>query len=433
MLPRMRLFLNRICLLALLLLPALAGKAQLPTHRTIVTISHPYLDIATLAKIIAAQTGMQYSLNMQNDALQTMVSLKAGTWQLDDVMAQVETQAHLRLKVVGNHILFLNKVAAKVEAIKAPLAANDVKVGKVTHKAANAATDKPVRKPTARKALHNTSPVTNTPAKVDTTDTQLVSNEVTDTATAISRPGNLSLLNGQDSLMWATKTPDKTANKTGQIPNPQQDSLLAAKQSASKAVAAKQNASAADKQDKSSAKNSSPKEKDPLFLLKAGVGVDEAFYANGTINLGTKYLYGIATLGSDFKVIRFRYGLGIPVKITQRQRVYATFTTGNTKYTVDSLQIDLPGNFPVKETLNRYGIGWSYALSNHLLLQAVIQYEQLARKVDLSTNPSVDLTRIRDFDYKYVHIPYTPKSNGTIQDGSKTWLGLQVTLLYSIF
>lgn len=71
------------------------------------------MDIPTLAKTIATQTGVEYSLNMQNTSLQKKIQLKIGKWKLEDVMKEVQEQVGLNYKFIGDHILFTDYHPAK--------------------------------------------------------------------------------------------------------------------------------------------------------------------------------------------------------------------------------------------------------------------------------------------------------------------------------
>lgn len=71
------------------------------------------MDIPTLAKTIATQTGVEYSLNMQNTSLQKKVQLKPGKWKVEDVMKEVQDQLGLNYKFIGDHILFTDYKPAK--------------------------------------------------------------------------------------------------------------------------------------------------------------------------------------------------------------------------------------------------------------------------------------------------------------------------------
>jgi hypothetical protein len=102
----MRSFLKILCSLIFL-----SGKliAQNYDH-AVVKISQTPVDITTLAKTIATQTGLEYSLNMQNASLQKRISLKKGKWELADILKEVQQQAGLNYRVIGDHILFMDYI-----------------------------------------------------------------------------------------------------------------------------------------------------------------------------------------------------------------------------------------------------------------------------------------------------------------------------------
>lgn len=85
----------------------------------IVTISKSSMDIPTLTKTIATQTGLEYSLNMQNTSVKKHVQLKPGKWKLEDVMKEVQQQVGLNYKIIGDHILFTDyKPAKKTDSVQ---------------------------------------------------------------------------------------------------------------------------------------------------------------------------------------------------------------------------------------------------------------------------------------------------------------------------
>lgn len=96
---------------------------QLPLYaqsvRRVITIAQSSMDIPKLAKTIATQTGLEYSLNMQNTSVKKNVQLKPGKWKLEDVMKEVQQQVGLNYKIIGDHILFTDyKPAKKVDTVQ---------------------------------------------------------------------------------------------------------------------------------------------------------------------------------------------------------------------------------------------------------------------------------------------------------------------------
>jgi hypothetical protein len=95
-------------------LPLYAQSAQ-----RVITIAQSTMDIPKLAKTIATQTGLEYSLNMQNTSVKKNVQLKPGKWKLEDVMKEVQQQVGLNYKIIGDHILFTDyKPAKKIDSVQ---------------------------------------------------------------------------------------------------------------------------------------------------------------------------------------------------------------------------------------------------------------------------------------------------------------------------
>lgn len=108
---------NLLLYCTVIILSNLPGYAQV-TQR-VITITQSAMDIPRLAKMIATQTGLEYSLNMQNSSLKKNVQLKPGKWKLEDVMKEVQQQVGLNYKVIGDHILFTDyKPAKKVDSVQ---------------------------------------------------------------------------------------------------------------------------------------------------------------------------------------------------------------------------------------------------------------------------------------------------------------------------
>src|SRR3954470_8267178 len=104
---KMKSILKRINLF-LFLLFLLTGKSYAQYRHAIVKISHSPVDITSISRLISSQTGLQYSLNMQNASLKKQIILRVGAWKLIDILKQVQQQAGLNYKIIGDHILFVD-------------------------------------------------------------------------------------------------------------------------------------------------------------------------------------------------------------------------------------------------------------------------------------------------------------------------------------
>ena len=465
-------------------------------EKSIVKISQTPIDITSLAKTIAKQTGLQYSLNMQNASLKKRITLKTGNCQLSDILKQVQQQAGLNYRILGDHILFMDYLppvntsttinSTTPSSLPATLAPHTLKAGNKppdvvkpsisTARQLKSTTGTTV-KSTAKNTVSEKTTVTKVPATVKTatgTNTkvnQIANNNdtsVTDSATnpAIKQDSTYFLSPGRNTagrMVIDTKenllplspaftvssyTPkmfsltlfdnsDNTSNKTRPVirntVQPLMKSIAIAKEKKQKERNGRQ-------RDKSSRPSKlSPDDVDWYQpIVKTGLSVDEILYLNASLTAGIKYIYGIISYGYAFPGGRFRWGAGVPIRLNETQQLHFSFTTGTLKRgtSPDSAIV-----YGVKERLTRYGAGWSTTVSPRITFQAQLHYNLLKKTSD-STSVYAQNAAGDYQHFGYGKVPYTLgesygaysfAQNYSAAGDFKRWIGIQLSLFYKLF
>lgn len=177
------------------------------------------------------------------------------------------------------------------------------------------------------------------------------------------------------------------------------------------------------------------------LLMAAGASVDETFYFNPTVKLGFKFLYGIASYNLGGGAATWRYGLGGSAAVDEHWSLHAVITTGQSvskDYGIPAADTSIP-DIPLTATskLTRYGISIHYNFGGGLAIEAGTTFNSLKTNYTSNGHP-VTLSDILpigyDADKKYPGIkpPYTLGNSytGNSTGNTKTWLGIQLTLLY---
>ncbi|ACU57805.1 hypothetical protein [Chitinophaga pinensis] len=391
--------------------------------KAVVNINTSPIDITTLAKIIAKQTGLEYSLNMQNSSLKKRITLRAGNWQLANILKQVQQQANLSYKIIGDHILFMDTRTG--DAKRNSLAAEAPKTAPAPS-APNHQNTRPAESATRRNltetSTENTDALTlHALSAVATTNSDT---SVTLNTLAQTQQGPHFRKRGANYKMSVVK---KTSRSTTGITSAGTNTKTII---ATTTISTKENSTIKPAATTSSNNNDDGRVNWYKPYLKAGLSADEILYGNVSMITGFRYLYGIASYGYTSYGGRFRWGAGIPVKLNETQQLHITFTTGTIKYDVpDSLGID---DIHLKERLNRYSLGWSKTFSEKWSLHAQVHYNDLRKKADHIPPPIFEnLGEQRKF--RYGKAPYTISERFGTQNDYQRWIGIQLSLYYHFF
>lgn len=420
----MRLCLHRSSRL-LILYMFLVTTAVAQHGKEIIHITTATTDITGLAKNISAQTGLKYSLNMQNASLKKKITIRPGNYPLSEVLEQIKKQAALQYKILGTHILFID-YSAGGNGSKSKSAPGTMQTPEAGPKSATApkflqtaksafAPKKAVSAPKPGAAHRQAKPLTPkratrpaarqmrvVPAAAAKIDALPAENRVVLTAADTLVPVTPLMIAAQtDGLASFLRARLRTADTAKALPG------------AGKPATA------------------TTKNKWLQPVLKAGLTADELFYSGAHVQAGLQWLYGIAAYGTNFKNGQFRWGAGLSLPVTANGRIHVSFTTGSSSAAYERDTIYLR-SVEEKERLHRLGIAWSRNLNSRLSMQVQLHYNLLhqsfaATDTSSSANPFID-----NFDerYRVFKPPYTIAKSLGSNTADKSWLGLQLTLFF---
>lgn len=364
--------LYRLLFCTVIILSHLPLYAQL-TQR-VITVTRSSMDIPSLARAIAAQTGVEYSLNMQNTSLKKYVHLKPGKWKLEDVMKAVQEQAGLNYKILGDHILFTDY--------------------------------KPVRKADSARTLKPD------PAQIAKPAKKIVKPTV---KTAVTRSENLPAISNP---AWVIKPlytdyhipPPAVHVKPGHVTN--RDLKAAGTNSITQKVSRERR------------QIELPDWFSPL--AEVGITANDMVYLSASVKAGIQYVYGIGTWGFSSKGTRLRYGAGLRVPLNEDAALHAEFTTG----TLSRTAIDtFPQKGKIHERLNSFGLSWSRAINPRLHLQLELNYSTLKKTNDSTVNKVSPETHYFAYGRQLYHTNISSGGNNAEQT---SWIGARVSLFYNL-
>ncbi len=353
----------------------------------VITVTRSSMDIPGLAKTIAAQTGVAYSLNMQNTSLKKYVHLKPGKWKLEDVMKEVQAQVGLNYKILGDHILFTDyKPVKKIDSVPVNKPEN-IQVAKPANKAGHTSA-KPFTK-----VVKPSSPKERPATAVNISESLPIASSPVLILTSLHTDYKV--------------TPPAMHVKPVQVASREQNPL---------------NANRISK--KESRHFELPGWTSPLAAI--GVTANDIVYLSATAKAGIQYVYGIGSLGFSSRGMRIRYGAGIRVPLDEENALHAEFTTGTfSRNYSDTIK---PAT-KILERLNSYGVSWSTTMSGRLQLQLELNYSTLKKSGDssLSSVPA------ESNYFGYGKALYRTKISAVTNNGQQTsWIGARISLFYNL-
>lgn len=365
---------NRLLFCTVIILFHLPLYAQL-TQR-VITVTHSSMDIPSLARTIAAQTGVEYSLNMQNTSLKKYVHLKPGKWKLEDVMKEVQEQAGLNYKILGDHILFTDYKPVKKADSARMVKPDPVQITKPAKK---------IVKPTVKTAVTRSEnlPAISQPAF-----------EITPLYTDYHIPPPAININIK---------PGRVTNRDLKAPGTNSMTQKASKERRQMEL---------------------PDWFSPL--AEAGITANDIVYLSASVKAGIQYVYGIGTWGFSSKGMRFRYGAGLRVPLNENAALHAEFTTG----TLSRTSIDtFPQKGKIHERLNSFGLSWSKTIKPRLQLQLELNYSILKKTNDSTVNKVSPETNYFAYGKQLYHTRISSAGNNAEQT---SWIGVRVSLFYNL-
>lgn len=176
------------------------------------------------------------------------------------------------------------------------------------------------------------------------------------------------------------------------------------------------------------------------FLLNTGVTADEVYYANPTIQIGLPFLYGIASVSTNFNLVEFRAGVGISARLSEDWRLHLQGTTGRQLQHID---VHKDGDTSsgsirtgqVKSRILKFSVVAERQLGEHFRLQAGIVLN--SQRLQYSMDDNAGLLSVTEMDKVYqqfnvIHAPYTISNTYSPGLNTKTWIGFQVGIFYNI-
>jgi hypothetical protein len=191
-------------------------------------------------------------------------------------------------------------------------------------------------------------------------------------------------------------------------------------------------------------------------LIAAGISADEIYYLNPTFRAGFDFLYGTVSYNIG-TYSHWRYGIGSSAKLNDNWRLHFNINTGQNiseRYNIQKFDTIFPAqpdtfeepliietNTPllVRSKLTRFTLSAEWNMGRGFMLGAGVTLNYLKTSYSSNGNP-VTLSNILpigyDADQKYQTIdpPYLLGNtyNGNRSSNVKTWLGLQLMLIYRL-
>lgn len=177
--------------------------------------------------------------------------------------------------------------------------------------------------------------------------------------------------------------------------------------------------------------------KKPNPFLKVGLGIDDSSFLGAGIQIGIPIVYATLSGNTNFEASHFRYGIGTSIKLNTNIRLHIGANTGNVNR--EGYFTDVNGDrYPiaVESKFHRIGAGLEFRLQNKFSMQVIPQYNYLTNDYFIDNQPS-SLEIFGDAGDEIFHtikplyvISDTFSSN--TNSNVKTWIGVQVNLLYRI-
>lgn len=418
----MKYFLKHLLFCTVILLCSDALYAQL--SQRVITVTQSTMDIPGLAKMIAAQTGVEYSLNMQNTSLKKNVRLKPGKWKLDDVMKAVQEQAGLNYKIIGDHILFTDYKPVKKDST-AVVKPGNAPVAKAVSPLVIKSVPKAPRTqvPTAATTKKSPAAIVKAPRTQVTTAAMKKLSPAATVNTPQSEPV-------PPAYTLIPIRPNALLSPPVLLAIPENLNAMALATHAATGSTARESSAA-----KNTAKSAGTVKEGRHFslpplgdlpLAEVGMTANDIVYLSASVKAGIQYIYGIGTLGVSSGGLRFRYGAGLRIPLNESAAIQAEFTTGAlSRYPIDSMS----KKKLLRERLNSYGLSWSKTIRPRLNLQLELNYSTLRK----SSDSTLQLGNKETNYYKYGKPLYNARigSNGD-NDELNSWIGARISLFYNL-
>jgi hypothetical protein len=363
----------------------------------------------SLLQFASQQTGVVFSFNSKKLDTHQHIRIKGGALNLDAILALLKEEKGFSIKIIENYIVInstTTREAGKKIFLKSATPQQFVdhnKLKKVNIQ--NSITEK--RNTNTKENPTYTSPKTDSSLKqelkkeiaviiMDSTKTNNVDNNPAALSTIKPLPNNIN--DSTKITSTKVKSEKKVTNQKEKLP-------------------------------KTPIKNTS-------FFLKPGISADESFLLGTLIQFGLPVFYGTVSANTNFNISQIRYGLGTSLKVNDNLRLHLNFNLGDLQKSGVISDSSAYDKFPItiKSKLNRIGIAAEFSLSKKLLVQVGPVFNQLKTNYFINSVPNSlrIFTGNGDKEFYTVNPPYLISNSysSTSNSNIKTWVGLQVNLLY---
>jgi hypothetical protein len=184
---------------------------------------------------------------------------------------------------------------------------------------------------------------------------------------------------------------------------------------------------------------------DKLYIfVKSGLSIDESSFLGVTAQVGVSSFYGTVSANTDFSVSQIRYGVGVSMRPSKKLRLHILGDMGSMykSFSIDTSTSVLPSlqrnSVTVKGMLARVGISVEFPIAQKWVVQVGPYFNFLQTTYFINTLRG-NLSTIRvasDGDQAFYTMkpPYLIGNtySATSDSNVKTWIGLQVSVLYRL-
>lgn len=363
----------------------------------------------SLLQSASQQTGVVFSFNSKKLDTHQHVNIKSGILNLDKILALLKEEKGISIKIIENYIVInstTTKEAEKKISLKSATPQRLVDLNRL----------KKVNIQNSIAEKKNTDTKENPTYKSLKADSSLKQERKKEIAIVIIDSIKTNNIDNNSAAHSAIKP----------------SSNLPVDSSKKTVVTAKPEKKGPDKKEKL---RQTPIKK-TSFFLKPAISADESFLLGTLIQIGLPVFYGTVSANTNFSISQIRYGLGTSLKINDNLRLHLNFNLGDLQKSSEVSDSSGYDKFPItiKSKLNRIGIAAEFSLSKKLLIQIGPMFNHLKTNYFINSLPS----NLRIFkgngDQQFYTItpPYLISNSysNTSNSNVKTWVGLQINLLY---
>ncbi|OQP64851.1 hypothetical protein A3860_19035 [Niastella vici] len=291
------------------------GSAQTAVnlHKMILVPANA-IQLDSLLNLINKQAGVKFSINTRKFPAGKYIRIKANKQTIGGLLQEIKANTGVYYAILGDHIILLdNPPPAKRKATNVVNTTHTVLAPHLP--AAPSVSQKQPVPPNKNSSIKHIPPDTN----------PHISNQRPPAGNATTPLPAVTAADAGANKNFSSDTIKTT------VPIPASKDSVKAQSPVGKKPAATINQVAS--------RASSPTKERSIagnMLIKAGLGADDVFYFNPTIQAGIKYVYALASFSSNFKISGFRYGLGGAIELNDQWNLQLQLTTGNLSSTFDT-------------------------------------------------------------------------------------------------